>query len=45
MGRSKSSRRWLNEHFDDPYVQQAQREGFRGRAAYKLQNFTTSMVC
>ena len=36
MGRSKSSRRWLNEHFDDPYVQQAQREGFRGRAAYKL---------
>lgn len=37
MGRSKSSRRWLNEHFDDPYVQQAQREGFRGRAAYKLQ--------
>ncbi len=37
MGRSKSSRRWLNEHFDDPFVQQAQREGFRGRAAYKLQ--------
>ena len=37
MGKSKSSRRWLNEHFDDPYVQQAQREGFRGRAAYKLQ--------
>lgn len=37
VGRSKSSRRWLNEHFDDPYVQQAQREGYRGRAAYKLQ--------
>lgn len=37
MGKSKSSRRWLNEHFDDPYVQQAQREGFRGRAAFKLQ--------
>lgn len=37
MGRSKSSRRWLNEHFDDPFVQQAQRDGFRGRAAYKLQ--------
>ena len=37
MGKSKSSRRWLNEHFDDPYVRQAQREGFRGRAAYKLQ--------
>jgi 23S rRNA (uridine2552-2'-O)-methyltransferase len=37
VAKSKSSRRWLNEHFDDPYVQQAQREGFRGRAAYKLQ--------
>jgi 23S rRNA (uridine2552-2'-O)-methyltransferase len=37
VGKSKSSRRWLNEHFDDPYVRQAQREGFRGRAAYKLQ--------
>jgi 23S rRNA (uridine2552-2'-O)-methyltransferase len=37
LGRSKSSRRWLDEHFDDPYVKQAQREGFRGRAAYKLQ--------
>lgn len=36
MGRSKSSRRWLNEHFDDPYVQQAQKAGYRGRAAYKL---------
>lgn len=36
MGRSKSSRRWLDEHFDDPYVKQAQREGYRGRAAYKL---------
>ncbi|KAA9132478.1 RlmE family RNA methyltransferase [Marinihelvus fidelis] len=36
MARSKSSRRWLNEHFDDPYVQQAQKEGWRGRAAYKL---------
>jgi len=36
MARSKSSRRWLAEHFDDPWVQQAQREGWRGRAAYKL---------
>ncbi len=36
MARSKSSRRWLNEHFDDPYVQQAQKEGWRGRAAFKL---------
>lgn len=34
--RSKSSRRWLDEHFDDPHVKQAQREGWRSRAAFKL---------
>ncbi len=37
MGRSKSSNRWLNEHFKDPYVQQAQKDGFRSRAVYKLE--------
>ncbi len=36
MARSKSSHRWLREHFSDPYVQQAQKEGFRSRAVYKL---------
>ncbi len=36
MARSKSSRRWLREHFDDPYTQRAQAEGYRGRAVYKL---------
>jgi 23S rRNA (uridine2552-2'-O)-methyltransferase len=36
MPRSKSSRRWLNEHFDDPYVKKAQAEGYRSRAVYKL---------
>ncbi len=36
MARSKSSSRWLREHFDDPYVQRAQQEGYRSRAAYKL---------
>lgn len=36
MARSKSSKRWLAEHFDDPYVQRAQKEGWRGRAAFKL---------
>ncbi|WP_019626322.1 23S rRNA (uridine(2552)-2'-O)-methyltransferase RlmE [Thioalkalivibrio sp. ALJT] len=35
--RSRSSQRWLKEHFDDPYVQRAQQEGYRGRAVYKLQ--------
>ncbi|MDH5327862.1 MAG: 23S rRNA (uridine(2552)-2'-O)-methyltransferase RlmE [Gammaproteobacteria bacterium] len=34
--RSKSSRRWLQDHFDDPYVKQSQRDGYRSRAVYKL---------
>ena len=37
MARSKSSGRWLREHFDDEYVQRAQREGWRSRAVYKLE--------
>lgn len=37
MSRSKSSQRWLQEHFKDPYAQQAKQEGFRSRAVYKLQ--------
>ncbi len=36
MARSKSSSKWLQEHFDDPYVQRAQRDGYRSRASYKL---------
>lgn len=36
MAKSKSSRRWLQEHFDDAYVHQAKKEGYRSRAAYKL---------
>lgn len=35
--RSKSSHRWLREHFEDPFVARAQAEGFRSRAVYKLQ--------
>ena len=35
--RSKTSRRWLKEHFSDPYVKKAQAEGMRSRAAYKLE--------
>jgi 23S rRNA (uridine2552-2'-O)-methyltransferase len=34
--RSKSSQRWLREHFDDPFVVRAQQEGYRSRAVYKL---------
>jgi 23S rRNA (uridine2552-2'-O)-methyltransferase len=36
MAKSKSSRRWLAEHFDDHYVKQAQQLGLRSRAAFKL---------
>lgn len=36
MARSKSSSRWLKEHFADPFVQRAQAEGWRSRAVYKL---------
>jgi 23S rRNA (uridine2552-2'-O)-methyltransferase len=37
MARSRSSHRWLKEHFDDPFVKKAQAEGMRSRAAYKLE--------
>ena len=36
MARSKSSHRWLGEHFSDEYVKKAQQEGYRSRAVYKL---------
>lgn len=36
MSRSKSSRRWLDRQHSDPYVKQAQQDGYRSRAAYKL---------
>ena len=35
--RSKSSTRWLQEHFSDPFVKKAKAEGLRSRAAYKLE--------
>lgn len=37
MKRSNSSKRWLQEHFSDPFVKKAQAEGMRSRAVYKLQ--------
>ena len=37
MARSKSSARWLQEHFSDPYVKRAQAEGWRSRAVFKLE--------
>ena len=37
VARSKSSGRWLKEHFDDHYVKQSKSDGLRSRASYKLQ--------
>lgn len=34
--RSKSSARWLKEHFSDAFVKQAQQKGYRSRAVFKL---------
>jgi len=36
MKPTKTSKQWMREHINDPYVQQAQKDGYRSRAAYKL---------
>ena len=36
MSKSKSSKRWLSEHFYDQYVKMAQQQGYRSRSAFKL---------
>ncbi len=36
MARTKSSTRWMQEHFDDEYVKMAQAQGYRSRAVFKL---------
>jgi len=36
MARSKTSKKWLDEHVNDPYVKKAQVDGYRSRASYKL---------
>ena len=35
--RSKSSNRWLQEHFSDRFVQKAKADGWRSRAVFKLE--------
>lgn len=37
MARTRTSKAWMQEHVNDPYVRRAQAEGMRSRAAYKLQ--------
>lgn len=36
MARSKTSKAWMREHVNDPWVQRAKAEGWRSRAAFKL---------
>lgn len=36
MARSKTSDRWLKEHFDDVWVKRSREDGYRSRASYKL---------
>lgn len=36
MSRSKTSKSWLHEHFNDNYVKSSQADGYRSRASYKL---------
>jgi 23S rRNA (uridine2552-2'-O)-methyltransferase len=40
--RSKSSARWLQEHANDEYVKRAQKEGWRSRAVFKLEQIQSS---
>jgi 23S rRNA (uridine2552-2'-O)-methyltransferase len=40
--RTRSSSRWLEEHAADPYVQRAHAEGWRSRAAFKLEEIQRS---
>lgn len=39
----KVNKAWLNEHVNDPYVRQAQKDGYRARAAYKLKEIDESL--
>lgn len=40
---SKVNRAWINDHVNDPYVKLAQRDGYRARAAYKLQEIDEAL--
>lgn len=46
MNKSKSNkinRAWINDHVNDPYVKQAQKEGYRARAAFKLKEIDETL--
>jgi hypothetical protein len=37
----KLNKAWLHEHINDPYVKQAQRDGYRARAAYNQETVSS----
>jgi 23S rRNA (uridine2552-2'-O)-methyltransferase len=39
----KVNRAWLHDHLTDPYVKQAQKDGYRARAAYKLEEIDRTL--
>src|SRR5687767_12038205 len=39
----KVTKSWLNDHVNDPYVKLAQKEGYRARAAYKLEEIDETL--
>ncbi len=39
----KVNKAWLHDHMNDPYVKQAQRDGYRARAAYKLKEIDEAL--
>jgi 23S rRNA (uridine2552-2'-O)-methyltransferase len=43
QSKSKKVKAWLQDHVNDPYVKLAQREGYRARAAYKLEEIDEAL--
>lgn len=39
----KVNKAWLHDHVNDPYVKQAQKDGYRARAAYKLKEIDEAL--
>ncbi len=42
-GRKSSSTRWLQRQLNDPYIDMAQKQGYRGRAAFKLKEIDAKL--
>ncbi|HJV80781.1 MULTISPECIES: RlmE family RNA methyltransferase [Oxalobacteraceae] len=42
MAKNKFNKNWVHDHINDPYVKQAQKEGYRARAVYKLKEIDES---